>query len=146
MKIVSNHNQQSVKAAADTAGMMIYAGSGQVEIYEESYTEGEGDLITTWDFPLKGQYANAQELVNDIAESSGIFSNKLEDYVYLDGTLQTSALVSLENDEPTEEELAAWQNDEFELYSQNLILPVEVGSGTHEMTEDEAKAFGISIY
>lgn len=146
MKIVSDHNQQSVKAAADIAGMMIYSGSGQVEIYEESYTEGEGDLVTTWDFPLKGQYANAQELVNDIAESSGIFSNKLEDYVYLDGTLQTSALVSLENDEPTEEELAAWQNDEFELYSQNLILPVEVGSGTHEMTEDEAKAFGISIY
>ncbi|MBP5433695.1 hypothetical protein [Ruminococcus sp.] len=146
MKIVSNHNQQFVKAAADIAGMMIYASSGQVEIYEESYTEGEGDLITTWDFPLKGQYANAQELVNDIAESSGIFSNKLEDYVYLAGTLQTSALVSLENDEPTEEELAAWQNDEYELYSQNLILPVEVGSGTHEMTEDEAKAFGISIY
>lgn len=144
--------KKSVKASAvmgamDIENLTIYVPSYcYVDVMVDSYEQGEGEQVNSWTFQVADGFRTAQELIDDIAESSGIFSNDINDYVVLDSSLQTDATVNAENDIPTEEELEAWKRGELELYVAHLWVRLQVGSKTHDMTEDEAEAFGLSVY
>lgn len=144
--------KKSVKASAvmgamDTENLTIYVPSYcYVDVMVYSYEQGEGEQVNSWTFQVADGFRTAQELIDDIAKSSGIFSNDINDYVVLDSSLQTNATVNAENDIPTEEELEAWKRGELELYVAHLWVRLQVGSKTHDMTEDEAEAFGLSVY
>lgn len=150
--INSSCGKKSVKASAvmgamDTENLTIYVPSYcYVDVMVDSYEQGEGEQVNSWTFQVADGFRTAQELIDDIAESSGIFSNDINDYVVLDSSLQTDATVNAENDIPTEEELEAWKRGELELYVAHLWVGLQVGSKTHDMTEDEAEAFGLSVY
>lgn len=151
-RIDSACRRRSVKASAvmgamDTENLTIYVPSYcYVDVMVDSYEQGEGEQVNSWTFQVADGFRTAQELIDDIAESSGIFSNDINDYVVLDSSLQTDATVNAENGIPTEEELEAWKRGELELYTAHLWVRLQVGSKTHDMTEDEAEAFGLSVY
>ncbi len=131
--------------AATESGMKIYVeGKAIVDVYEDSYNEGEGDYVNGWDFDIRGSFDTIQQLVTKLAEYG--FSDNPNDYVYLDGTLQSDAFQDADGIEPSNSDIEAWKRGEITLYNAHLVLPLGVGSAIHQMTEDEAEAFGIPIY
>ena len=138
---------KSIMTETDITNLKILtSGRAYVEVYEDSYEQGEGEFSEDWDFTIDTSFDNAQELIDDISDSVGIFTKNLSDYVFLDGSLQTDATVNEYNELPTDEELEAWTRGEIKLYVAHLWVDLEVGSGSHEMTDDEAEAFGFSLY
>ena len=124
-----------------------YAG---VEVYEDSYGEGEGDYVNHWDIDtLKGKiFNNVDELVAAINEASyDVFSANKGDYVYFDGRIETDAEVDVDNDVPSEDQYAEWKAGDLMLYVARLTIKVTmVPTGyDHEMTYEEAEAFGLEV-
>lgn len=152
LTIEASFGKKPVKAsrimgAADTSNLRIFVPSNcYVDVVVDSYEQGEGEQVNSWNFAIADSFKTAQELIDDIAESSFIFSSDINDYVFLDGSLQTDATVNGDNDIPTQEELEAWKRGELELYVAHLWVRLDVGASTHMMTEDEAEAFGLSVY
>jgi len=144
--------EKSVKAsaimsAADISNLTIYVPSYcYVDVMVDSYEQGEGEQVNSWTFQVADGFRTAQDLIDDIAESSGIFSNDINDYVVLDSSLQTDATVNVDNMIPTDAEIEAWKRGELELYVAHLWVNLQVGSATHDITDEEAEAFGLSIY
>lgn len=144
--------EKSVKAsaimsAADISNLTIYVPSYcYVDVMVDSYEQGEGEQVNSWTFQVDDAYSSGQALINSIADASGIFSDNIDDYVVLDSSLQTDVTVNAYNEIPTEEELEAWKRGELELYVAHLWVRLQVGSATHDITDEEAEAFGLSIY
>ena len=116
-----------------------------VDITRDDYEQGALDYVNSWDFDVRGEYDDIQSLIDAISVNSYVFSSMLSDYYFLDGSLHTSATVNNDNEIPTESEIELWKRGEENLYIADLYLPLSVGS-VHDMTEDEASAFGLDIY
>lgn len=143
----SAKSTKSINAATDITNLKILtSGIAYVEVYEDSYEQGEGEFSDSWEFRIGTQFDNSQEMIDDISDSVGIFTKNLSDYVFLDGSLQTDATVNEFNEIPTDEEVEAWTRGEIKLYVAHLWVGLEVGGGSHQMTDDEAEAFGFSLY
>lgn len=140
--------RRAVNAATDISNLYIYVSSPCfVDVMVDDYNKGELDQVNSWEFDIADGFRTAQELLDDIAASSGIFTNNINDYVVLDdGSLQTDATVNVENDIPSESEIEAWKRGELELYNAHLWVKLKVGAKTHDMTMDEAESFGFPIY
>lgn len=144
---MSVKSTKSINAATDITNLKILtSGIAYVEVYEDSYEQGEGEFSDSWEFRIDTQFDNSQEMIDDISDSVGIFTKNLSDYVFLDGSLQTDATVNEFNEIPTDEEVEAWTRGEKKLYVAHLWVGLEVGGGSHQMTDDEAEAFGFSLY
>lgn len=74
-----------------------------------------------------------------------MFSDKVQDYYFMDGHLSTSAEVDVDNSEPSESQYEDWKRGQEKLYIADMYLAIEVGS-VHEMTDDEAQNFGFQLY
>ena len=149
MKIHCNNSEKRpVTAAADITNMKIFtSGTAYVDIYEDSYEQGELGYVQTWDFPIGTEFDSAEELIKNIASSASIFSDDIRNYlVSEDGMLYSDATVNVDNEEPDEAEMEAWRRGELTLYNAHLGIALKVGSGVHEMTYDEAEAFGFDTY
>ena len=138
--------RRRITAATESGMEIVVKSKAYAEVYEDSYEQGEGDYVNTWDLDVRGTYKTFQELIDAIENQSYCFTSDPKNYVFLDGTIQTDAIVDEDNDEPNSRQLDAWKRGEYTLYVARLVLPVEVGMASHEMTEDEAEMFGISIY
>lgn len=151
MKIIkgkkNNVGRRAIKAATDNSQPYIYVqGPCYVDVAVDDYEKGELNHVNSWEFDIADGFKTAQELVDDIAESSYIFSNDINDYVVLDSSLQTDALVNAENELPSDDEVERWKRGELELYIAHLWVKLKVGVATHDMTDDEAEKFGLSVY
>lgn len=131
---------------AVTGMKILVASKAYVDVAVDDYEQGEGDFVNSWDFDVRGEYTSAEELVRAIHKETYVFSDKLSDYVFLDGNLQTDAFVNADNEEPSKSEIEAWENGEETLYNAHLAIPLSVVMNEHEMTEDEAESFGLTIY
>ena len=138
-------SRRPIKAAELSGNKILVRSKAYVDISEDDYEQGVGSYVNQWDFDVRGEYASAQELIKTIADNSYVFSENIEDYYFLDGSLHTSATVDVDNDIPTEDQIEAWKRGEEMLYIADLYLPLEVGS-VRDMTDEEAEAFGLSIY
>lgn len=138
----------NVMAASDVSNLKIYVPSMcYVDVMVDNYEQGEGEQVNSWDFSVSSEpYNSAQELIDDIARYSGIFSNNIADYVVLDGNLQTDAEVTVDNEIPTDADYEAWKRGELELFVAHLWVNLQVGAETHDITDDEAEGFGLSVY
>lgn len=122
-----------------------------VEVYEDSYEDGEGEYVNSWSIDgLKGKtFSNVDELTAAINEASyDVFSANKSDYVYIDGRIDSDAEVDVDNYVPSEEQYAEWKAGEIMLYVARLSVGVSmipVGYD-HEMTPEEAAAFGLEVY
>lgn len=105
------------------------------------------DEVSLMDFDVRGIYNSAEELVKAIQNSTGMYYGlEPSNFGFYDGAIETSDLVDNDNNQPSEEQKEFWRKGELKLYSAYLWLPVEVVSDRHEMTEEEAKAFGFTYY
>lgn len=139
-------SRRAIKAAADITNMnIIIDRSGFVEVYEDSYERGEGDFANEWDFDIEGTYNTIQVVIDEIANSTGA-TNDPNDYVFIDGRIDTDMEQNANGDYPSDEEFEAWKRGELQLYVAHIGVPLKVGASIHEMTEDEAEAFGLSVY
>lgn len=130
-------------------GYRIRIKYAEVEVCEDSYEEGELNYVNSWDIDsLKHQeFDDINSLIEAIADASYIFTADKGDYVYIDGRIDTDATVNSDNELPSDEEYAAWRRGELMLYNAHLMVGLEmVPNGyTHDMTEEEAEAFGLYL-
>lgn len=119
----------------------------EVEVNIDDYNEGELDYVNSWDVDVKGNtYNSLKELIKGVARNSYVFSENPSDWVYIDGRLDTDALVNNDNEEPDDDELEGWKKGEVTLYNAHVMVGVSVISEEHELTEEEAEEQGINIY
>jgi len=141
-----NASETSVTAAIDDGMHIIIDSKAYVDVTEDDFEQGEvGPYVNSWEFDVRGEYNSIGELVRAISENSYVFSEDVGDYYYMDGSIRTSATVDVDNSKPTDAQIDAWQRGEEKLYVADMYLDIKVGT-VHEMTEDEARDFGISIY
>ena len=144
--INSSTRYNSITAAADITNLKIIVdGVGYVEVLEDGYETGEGEYVKEWTFDISGTYNNMQEVVDAIANEVGT-TNDVEDYVYIDGRIDTDMEQNAEGLRPTDAEYEAWRRGEETLYVAHISVYLNVGAEIHEMTEDEAEAFGLPLY
>lgn len=128
----------------------LYIDYASVEVYEDTYEDGEGQYVNSWDISeiVGDTYDDVDALITAINKASGVFSTDKSDYYYIDGRIDTAAEVNVDNYEPTEDEYALWKRGELMLYAAHLSVGVTmVPTGfEHEMTEEEAEAFGLEVY
>lgn len=121
-----------------------------VEVYEDTYADGEGKYVNEWSLDeLAGkEFRTGQDLVNAIARVDGVYTTDIGDYVYIDGRIDSDAEVNADNYTPTDAEYDAWKRGELMLYCAHLYVHVLVvpDEYSHEMTEEEAEAFGFYTY
>lgn len=141
-----NASETSVTAAIDDGMHIIIDSKAYVDVTEDDFEQGEvGPYVNSWEFDVRGEYNSIGELVRAISENSYVFSEDVGDYYYMDGSIRTSATVDVDNSKPTDAQIDAWQRGEEKLYVADMYLDIKVGT-VHEMTEDEARDFGISLY
>lgn len=149
MKVMknSNHKKRVMAASELPEGTVILVQSNAyVEVSEDDYEQGVGRNVNTWEFDVSGQYSSAQELVDAIAAKSYCFSNKLEDYYFMDDHLTTSAEVDDDNLPVDDRDFDAFKSGEVNWYIADMYLQLTVVSEPHEMTPDEAESFGFNLY
>ena len=118
---------------------------GHVNCYEDSYTEGELDSAGSWDFDVRGEYDDAQDLIKAIVKETYLFDFDLSGFYFMDGAIQTSDLVDDESIKADKHDIELWKKGQKRLYSANMYLPLEVVEEKHTMTDDEAEQFGFSF-
>ena len=139
-------SQTSVTASIDDGMHIIIDSKAYVDVTEYDFEQGAvGPYVNSWEFDVRGEYNSIGELVRAISENSYVFSEDVGDYYYMDGSIRTSATVDVDNSKATDAQIDAWQRGEEKLYIADMYLDIKVGT-VHEMTEDEARDFGISIY
>ena len=130
--------------------MLLKVQFAEVEVYQDVYDQGEKDYVNSWSIDeIKGMtFKTAADLVQAINYYSGIFSDKIEDYVYIDGRIDTDAFVNEDNDEPTPAEIQIWRNGELMLYNAHLLVGLCLVPENYEedFTEERAEEYGFSIY
>ena len=117
---------------------------GFVDVNEDDYTRGEGDHVNSWDFDIRGQYDSINDLLNALNKEL-YWDIKLDDVYFLDGYLQGSAEVDVNNELADERDFEAFKNGEVDWYIASFWVPLKIGD-IHDMTEEEAESFGIPIY
>ena len=122
---------------------IIVSERGFVDVYEDSYESGQGNQVNSWDFDVRGEYDTFEELVAAIDKVLyfGLTSN---DYVFIDGSIQSSASVDVNNYPADDNDFELFKRGELNLYIADVWLPLDVGD-THVMTEDDASSFGIDL-
>lgn len=122
----------------------------EVEVAEDSYEQGELGYVNSWDIPhLKGrEFDTIESLIQAIADETYIFSDDKQDYIYIDGRIDTDATVNDLNERPSDAEYEDWKRGEIKLYNAHLLCGLEmVPKGyTHDMTDEEAEEFGLEVY
>lgn len=134
-----------ITAAFDSDMKIIVKSKGYVDVTLDDYENGALDQVNSWDFDVRGTYSTAQELIDAIANATYVFSNKIDDYYFMDGSIRTSAEVDADNDVPSDAQYEAWKRGEENLFIADLYLSIEVGSESHEMTDEEAESFGFNV-
>ena len=122
---------------------IIVSERGFVDIFEDSYENGQGDNVNTWDFDVRGEYDTFEDLVLAIDKVLD-FGLNADDFVYIDGLIQSSASVDADNYPADDNDFELFKRGELDLYIADVYLAVNVGD-THVMTSDEAESFGIEL-
>lgn len=127
---------------------MLKVEDADVEIVVDDYERGELDFVNRFSMSITGNaYYTIEELLDAINTEMSVFTTNKEYYNYIDGRIDTDATVNDKYEEPTEEEYEMWKRGELTLYNAHLCCAITmVPAGLdHELTEEEAAAFGIFI-
>lgn len=115
--------------------------SGFVDVYEDSYNEGQLTFMNEWELDTKTfsisdiledkelikkeviDFIN-KELFNDVKEDDYIhlFSN------FIDNRLFWSQMCDAENNEPTKTQYRLWKDEKIKLYTQNFDISITINN------------------
>lgn len=128
--------------------MKIRINYAEIEITVDNYEHGEGETINAYslNYALKGKtFETAGELVKAINDAEPALSDNVGDYVFIDGRIDTDALVNDDNERPEAGELEAWKAGKTNLYNLHLFVGLSLVE-EREFTETDAEKHGIEIY
>ncbi len=130
--------------------MKILVKLADVQVSIDDFEKGETDFVNSWvlDSLTGKRFDTVQELVEEINKDFPIFSNNIDDYIFIDGRIDTDAFVNADNDEPTPCEIEAWKVGKITLYNAHLFINLAIVPDEYEreFTEADAEKYGVSIY
>ena len=143
-KIYESRNKRSLSEGL-SSDYKINVKYASVDVYEDSYEQGELDYIQSYDASLKGMYRSLNDLLYELGTCG--FSNKVQDY-YLNidtGELWTDSLQNDDGEEPSDIEMQLFKEGKINLYAAHLNVGISIVS-EHNITETEAEELGLTIY
>lgn len=141
----TNINSRHYLRSALDNGLRIITHGYECDVHEDDWEEGEGDYVNGWNGRLNGSFATKEELYKAIEKEIYLPVND-QTCEFYDGKLCLSWTVNVDNEEPTEEEYEDWKRGEETMYILDMFIPLEVGSATHDMSDEEAESFGLNRY
>jgi hypothetical protein len=127
-------------------GAKIRIDSVDMDVYEDSYEEGEGSYVIGYSRDdLVGKLVNPKELVSFLSKE--LFTNDSpSNYSVMDGAIFTSQLVDEDSNKPSERQKAEWKKGDLTLYSENYRIGVSIIHPTETTDEELSKLTGIGLY
>jgi hypothetical protein len=117
-----------------------------VNVYEDSYEEGEGSLINSYsNKEYKGELVSPHQLIA-LLHDEIYTSNDPNDYAILDGAIFTSQLVDIDGSKASKSEIERWKKGDLELFSENIRISVSIVYPTETTDEELSKLTGIGLY
>jgi hypothetical protein len=118
----------------------------EVNVYEDSYEEGEGSLVNSYAHrEYRGELVSPNKLIAYLHDEIFI-SNNPSDYAILDGAIYTSQLVDVEGSKASQSEIERWKKGDMELFSENIRISVSLVYPTQPTDEELSKITGIGLY
>ena len=116
-----------------------------VDVYEDSYEEGELDWEKNYHISFDRPYT-LNELMKKL--SSYGFSDDPSDYMWWNenkySELMTDALLCEDDTEPSKRELEDWENGELKLYTHRLSMNIQL-IDVRDLDAKDAKEFGFQL-
>lgn len=129
-----------------SGNVKIRIDSINVDVYEDSYEEGEGKFVNSYtrtDF--KGELVSPHQLI-PILHEQVYLSNDPSDYSIYEGVIFTSQLITRNGDTASESEKERWKKGDLELFSENTNIKVSIVYPTKFTDEELSKLTGIGLY
>ena len=124
-------------------GVIYIPGKCSVDITEDDYEEGALGYVNQWDFDMQGCYPDKKSLIDHINQQAYL---DVKDVTFFDGSIRFSVMVDNDNTPPTESQYERWKKGEEKLYiADGFMTALFLPDFPHDMTEEEAKSFGIEI-
>lgn len=134
------------KGGGVEGGAKIRIDSVNMDVYEDSYEEGEGSYVIGYSRDdLVGKLVNPKELVSFLSKEL-FTSDSPSNYSVMDGAIFTSQLVDEESNKPSERQEAEWKKGDLVLYSENFRIGVSIIHPTETTDEELSKLTGIGLY
>lgn len=116
-----------------------------VDVYEDSYEEGELDWEKNYYLSLDGTYT-LDELMDKLFSYG--FSDNPKDYMWWNenkySELMTDAIMCDDDTRPTKREYEAWENGEYKLYTHRLSMEIQL-IDVRDLDAKDAKEFGFQL-
>ena len=151
-------NRRSLKESFNTEVKFLVPSDGLCEIYEDSYTEGEGKYVSTDYLMIDDTYDTIQDIIEESLHELA-FDNladeayDIQNWGYFDangGELVTDIFLLYDDMEgvyyvPDErsEELEMWKNNEIKGYVARISIPLRVTMSPRALTYEEAETLGL---
>ena len=116
-----------------------------VEVYEDNYTDGEGEMFDSYNIDVDDATIPVKSLLTTLNNSLGISTNP-KDYVILDGIIHYNELVDSDYTKPSESQIEEWKKGEKELYTANYSIDISIIDEIEITDEVLRELTGIEIY
>ena len=127
-------------------GAKIRIDSVDIDVYEDSYEEGEGIKVNSYSRnELVGKLVSPKELVSFLSDELYI-ENYRYNYSIMDGAIFTSKIVDEDSDRPSEYQKEQWKKGDLVLYSENIRIGVSIIHPTEITDEELSELTGIGLY
>jgi hypothetical protein len=128
------------------SGAKIRIDSIYVDVYEDSYEEGEGQNVNSYSRnELVGKILNPKDLIKFLNDEL-YTSDDPSDYSIMDGAIFTSQLVDVDGSKASQSEIERWKKGDFELFSESIRIAISVVYPTETTDEELSKLTGIGLY
>lgn len=125
-------------------GVIFIPGKCFVDVEEDEYEKGcTGSFCNSWDFDVHGVYKDKESLIEAINKSTCLDVREL---YFMEGSIRFSVMVDADNTPPSECQFERWEKGEEKLYAAYGYMSVlYLPDFPHDMTEEEAVSFGLSL-
>ncbi len=121
--------------------------SWDADVYEDSYNEGEGDHVNSFNGKVGKSFDSADELIKYINDEVIYKDMEKSDFSVMDdGRIVTSLLVDSENSPASKSQIAIWEKGDLELYSANYNFYIKLVAEKTPTSEELSKLLGIAVY
>lgn len=123
----------------------LFAIDGDISVYEDSYEEGEGKHVQTYELDIKGKYS-LKELMKQLSYYG--YSENPKDYYFSDvngySSIESDCTQNENGEEPSKSEVESWKKGEITLYNAHLFAHIyEIG--VHDVSHEDAKEIGFDM-
>ena len=134
------------QGGGEIGGAKIRIDSVNIDVYEDSYEEGEGRYVNDYSRnDLVGKLVSPKELLNFLSNEL-YTTNDPSDYAIMDNAIFSSQLVDEDSGTATERQKAEWEKGNLTLYSENIRIGVSIIHPTETTDEELSKLTGIGLY